>query len=112
MFVSDVFKIRLEVGSCGFENSFIWEVGAFVVLMSWFNLVIFLGKMPHSWDLYSHVLAVIDFLSRYDLLARSETYLAGFPYIVVHDTSDSRSYAVSTWLTRLGHCLEIPNQLC
>ena len=76
VFVSDVFKIRLEVGSCGFENSFIWEVGAFVVLMSWFNLVIFLGKLPHLGIYILMFLHVIATFFRVILLALA--FLIGF----------------------------------
>ena len=46
VFVSDVFAFRRETGACGYNNSVIWELGAFVVLLSWFNLAVFLRKLP------------------------------------------------------------------
>ena len=46
IYVSDVFKNRQDVGACGYDNSYIWELGAFVVLLSWFNLAVFLRKLP------------------------------------------------------------------
>ena len=46
VFVSDVFASRQQVGACGYKNPFIWEMGAFVVLLSWFNLAVFLRKLP------------------------------------------------------------------
>ena len=46
VFVSDVFASRQEVGACGYKNPYIWELGAFVVLLSWINLAVFLRKLP------------------------------------------------------------------
>ena len=76
VYVSDVFKVRQEVGSCGFESSIIWEVGAFVVLLSWFNLVIFLGKLPHLGIYILMFLHVIATFFRVILLALA--FLIGF----------------------------------
>ena len=45
-YVSDVFYNRQDVGNCGYGNSHIWELGAFVVLLSWFNLAVFFRKLP------------------------------------------------------------------
>ncbi|KAI6650880.1 Transient receptor potential cation channel [Oopsacas minuta] len=76
VYVSDVFKIRQEVGACGFENSLIWELGAFVVLLSWFNLVVFLGKLPHLGIYILMFLHVIETFFRVILLALA--FLIGF----------------------------------
>ena len=49
VYVSDVFvniSGRQQVGTCGYYNAYIWELGAFVVLLSWFNLAVFLRKLP------------------------------------------------------------------
>ncbi|KAI6650877.1 Transient receptor potential cation channel [Oopsacas minuta] len=46
VFVSDVFSNRQESGACGYQRSYIWELGAFVVLLAWFNLAVFLRKLP------------------------------------------------------------------
>ena len=46
VYVSDVFKNRQTVGACGYDNAYSWELGAFVILLSWFNLAVFLRKLP------------------------------------------------------------------
>ena len=76
VFVSDVFKNRQQVDMCGFENSFIWELGSFVVLLSWFNLVVFLGKLPHLGIYILMFLHVITTFFRVFLLGLA--FLVGF----------------------------------
>ena len=76
VFVSDVFKNRHLPGDCGFSSSILWELGSFVVLLAWFNFVIFLGKLPHLGIYILMFLHVITTFFRVFLLALA--FLVGF----------------------------------
>ena len=76
VYVSDVFKNRQGIGECGFESSILWELGSFVVLLAWFNFVVFLGKLPHLGIYILMFLHVITTFFRVFLLALA--FLVGF----------------------------------